>query len=44
MRLVSGFPMFFDVPLRPFMPTVLAFVRILEFLDINDYWSAALPD
>jgi hypothetical protein len=42
MRLVSAFPLFFDVFLGPFMPAVLAFVRVLEFLDINNYRSTAL--
>jgi hypothetical protein len=44
MRLVSGFLTFFDVLLRPFVPTVFALVRVLEFLHVNDYWSAALSD
>lgn len=44
MKLVSGFQAFLDVLLRPFMPAVFAFVRVLEFLDVNDYWSAALLD
>ncbi len=36
--------MFFNVLLRPFMAAMLAFVRILKFFDINDYWSTALLD
>jgi hypothetical protein len=33
--------MFFNALLRPFMPAMLAFVRVLKFLDIYDYWSTA---
>ncbi len=36
--------MIFNVLLRPLMPAVFALVRVLEFLDINDYWSTALLD
>jgi len=38
----SAFPVFFDTLLEPLMPAVFAFVRVLEFLDINDDRSTAL--
>ena len=41
-RSLLGFSLFFDVLLGPFMSTVLAFVGVLEFFDINDYRSTAL--
>jgi len=28
--------MFFSMPLRPFVPTVLALVSVLKFFDVND--------
>ena len=39
---VSGFPVFFNVLLRPFVSTMAALVRILEFLNIDDDGSTAL--
>ncbi len=38
----SAFPVFFNPLLKPLMPAVFALVRVLEFLDINDYGSSAL--
>lgn len=36
--------MLFKMLLKPFVSAVVAFVRVLEFLDINDNWSAAFLD
>jgi len=41
-RAVSGFPVIFNALLRPFVSTMAALVRVLEFLDIDDDRSTAL--